>query len=165
MARIHGRVVQKGLNDLDGHNGVVTHLEPDILQCEVKWSLWSITTNKASRGGGIPAEKFQILKDDAVKVPHPIRQQISKNQHWPKDQKRAIFIPMPKKGNCKECSNYHTSVFISQASKVMLNIFQARLQQYLNWEISDVEARLTKDRRTRDQFTNIHLITEKAREF
>jgi len=157
------KLYKKGLNDLDSHNGVVTHIEPDILQSEVKWALGSITTNKASGGGGIPAELFQILKDDTVKVPHSICQQIWKNQQWPQDWKRTVFIPMTKKGNGKKCSN--TIVLISHASKVMLNILQARLQQYLIWEISDVEAVFRKDRRTRDQFINIHLITEKAREF
>ena len=122
---------KKGLNDLDSHNGVVTHIEPDILQSEVKWTLGNITTNKASGGGGIPAELFQILKDDAVKVPHSICQQTWKNQQWPQDWKRTVFIPMTKKGNGKKCSNYYTIVLISHASKVMLNILQARLQQYL----------------------------------
>ena len=113
-------------------DGVITHLEPDILQCEVKWTLGSITTNKASGSDGIQGDLFQILKDEAVNMLHSICQQIWKPQQSPQDWKRSVFIPMPKKGNCKECSNYHTSVFISQASKVMLNIFQARLQQYLN---------------------------------
>ena len=97
---------KKGLNNLDNHNGVVTHLKPDILECEVKWALESITTNKASVGDGIPAKLFQILKDDAVKVLHSICQQIWKTQQWPQDWKRSVFIPIPKKGNAKECSNY-----------------------------------------------------------
>ena len=110
------------------------HLELDILECEAKWALGSITTNKASGGDGIPVELFQILKDDAVKVLHSICQQIWKTQQWPQDWKRTVFIPIPKKGNAKECSNYHTIVLISHASKVMLKILQARLQQYVNHE-------------------------------
>ena len=111
---------------------MITHLEPDILECEVKWALESITMNKASRGDGIPVELFQILKDDAIKVVYLICQQIWKMQHWPKDWKRSVIIPIPKKGNAKECSNYHTTVLISHASKVMLKILQAGLQQYIN---------------------------------
>ena len=110
---------------------MITHLEPDILECEVKWALESITTSKASGGDGIPVELFQILKDDAVKVLHSIWQQIWKTQQWPQDWKRSVFIPIPKKGNVKECSNYHTTALISHASKVMLKILQARLQQYM----------------------------------
>ena len=106
-----------------------THLEPDILECALKWALESITTNKASEGDGIPVELFQMLKDDAVKVLHSIWQQIWKTQQWPQDWKRSVFIPIPKKGNAKECSNYHTIALISQANKVMLKILQARLQQ------------------------------------
>ena len=118
------------LHNPDNHNGVITHiyLELDILECEVKWALESITTNKASGGDGIPVELFQILKGDAVKVLHSIRQKIWKTQHWPQDGKRSVFIPIPKKGNAKECSNYHTITLISHASKVMLKILQARLQ-------------------------------------
>ena len=126
------KLCRKDLHDPDNHNGVITHLEPDILECEVKWALGSITVNKASGGDGIPAELFQILKDDAVKVLHSIRQQIWKTQQWPQNWKTSVFIPIPKKGSAKECSNYHTIVFISHASKVMLKIFQARLQQYMN---------------------------------
>ena len=111
---------------------MITNLEPDILECEVKWALESITTNKASGGHGIPVELFQILKDNAVKVLHSICQQIWKTQHWPQDWKRSVFIPVPKKGNAKECSNYRTIALISHASKVMLQILQARLQQYVN---------------------------------
>ena len=114
----------------DNHDGVITDLEPDILEGEVKWALGSITTNKASGGDGIPVKLFQILKDDAVKVLHSIGQQIWKTQQWPKDWKRSVVIPIPKKGNAKECSNYHTIVLISHASKVMLKILQARLQQH-----------------------------------
>ena len=120
---------KKELHDPDNHDGVITHLEPDILECEVKWALGSITTNKASRGDGMPAKLFQILKDDAVKVWHSICQQILKTQQWPQDWKRSVFITIPKKGNAKECSNYRTIVLISQASKVMLKILQAGLQQ------------------------------------
>ena len=115
---------KKGLNDLDNYDGVVTSLEPDILECEVKWALESITMNKASGGDGIPAELFQILKDDAVKVLHSICQQIWKTQQWPQDWKRTAFILIPKKGNARECSNYHIIIFISHASKVMLKILQ-----------------------------------------
>ena len=115
------------LKDLENRKGVITHLEPDILECEVEWALESITTNKASGGDGIPVELFQILKNDAVKMLHPIYQQIWKTQQWPQDWKRSVFIPIPKKGNAKECSNYHTIALISHASKVMLKIPQARL--------------------------------------
>ena len=125
-----------------------TNLEPDILECEVKWALESITTNKAS--GGIPVELFQILKDDAVKVLHAICQQIWRTQEWSQDWKRSIFIPIPKKGNVKECSNYCTIALISHASTVMLNILQARLQQYMNCELPDVQAGFRKGRGTSD---------------
>ena len=113
---------KKDLQDQDNHDGVINHLEPDILDCDVKWALESITMNKASAGDGIPVELFQILKDDAVKVLHSICQQIWKTQQWPQDCKRSVFIPNPKKGNAKECSNYHTIAPISHASKVMLKI-------------------------------------------
>ena len=119
-------------HDPDNHDGMITCLEPDILEYEVKWTLGSITMNKASGGDGIPVELFQILKDDAVKVLHSICQQIWKTQQWPQDWKRSVFIPIPKKGSAKECSNYHRSALISHASKVMLKILQARLQQYMN---------------------------------
>ena len=115
---------KKDLHDPDNHDGVITYLEPDIL-----WALGSITTNKANRGDGIPVELFQILKDDAAKVLHSICQQIWKTQQWSQDWKRSVFIPIPKKGNAKECSTYHTIALISHASKVMLKILQARLQQ------------------------------------
>ena len=147
----------------DNHDGVITHLEPDVLECEVKWALGSITTNKASRGDGIPVELIQILKDDAVKVLHSIYQQIWKMQQWPQDWKRSVFIPIPKKGNAKECSNYSTVALISHASKVMLKILQARLQQYVNHELPDVQAGLRKGRETRDQIANISWIIKKAR--
>ena len=123
---------KKGLNDSDNHDGMVTNLEPGILECEVKWALGSITTNKASGGDGISAELFEILKDDAVKALHAIHQQIWKTQQWPEDWKRSIFTPIPKKGNAKECSNYYTVALISHATKVMLKILQARLQWYVN---------------------------------
>ena len=120
---------KKELHDPDNHNGVITHLEPDILECKVKWALGSTTKNKASEGDGILVELFQILNDDAVKVLHSICQQIWKTQQWSKDWKRSVFIPVPKKGNAKECSNYRTTALISHASKVMLKILQASLQQ------------------------------------
>ena len=123
---------KKDLHDPDNHNDVITHLEPDVLDCEVKWALRNITTNKASGGDEIPVELFQILKDNAVKVLRSIYQQIWKTQQWPQDWKRSIFIPIPKKGSAKECSNYCTIALISYASKVMLKILQARLQQYAN---------------------------------
>ena len=113
---------KKDLHDPDNHEGVITHLEPHILECGVKWTLGSITTNKASRGDGTPVELFQILKDDAVKVLHSICQQIQKTQQWPQDWKRSVFIPIPKKGNAKECSNYCTIVLLLHASKEMLKI-------------------------------------------
>ena len=117
---------------------MITHLEPDILECEVKWGLGSITTNKASRGDGIPVELFQILKDDAMEVLHSIYQQIWKTQWWPQDWKMSVFIPIPKNGNAKQCSNDHTTAHISHSSKVMLKILQARLQQYMNRELPNV---------------------------
>ena len=117
---------------------MITHLEPDIMECEVMWALGSTTTNKASGGDGVPFELFQILKDDAVKVLHSICQQIWKTQQWPQDWKRSVFIPTAKKGNAKECSNYCTIALISHASKVMLKILQAKLQQCINCELPDV---------------------------
>ena len=128
---------------------VVTHLKPDILECEVKWALGSITMNNPSGGDGIPAELFQVLKDDAVKVLHSVGQQIWKTQQWPQDWKRSVFIPIQKKGHAKECSNYHTIALISHASKVMLKILQASLQQYMNREFPDVQAGFRKGRGTR----------------
>ena len=129
-----GELHKKELHDPDNHDGVITHLEPDILGCEVKWALESITMNKANGGDRIPVELFQILKDDAVKVLYSICQQIWKTQQWPQDWKKLVFIPIPKKGNAKECSNYCTIALISHASKVMFKILQARLQQYMNRE-------------------------------
>ena len=131
---------KKDLHDPDNHNSVITHLEPDILECEVKWALGSITTNRASGGDGIPVELFQILKDDAVQVLRPRCQQIWKTQQWPQDWKRSVFIPIPKKDNAKECSSYCTIALISHASKGTLKILQARLQQYMNCELPDVQA-------------------------
>ena len=123
---------KKDFNDPDNHDDVITNLEPDILEFKVKWALGSITTNRASRGDRIPAELFQILRDDAVKVLHSICQQIWKTQQWPQDWKRSVFIPIPKKGNAKECSNYCAISLISHASKLMVKILQVRLQQYMN---------------------------------
>ena len=151
--------------DPDNHDGVITHLEPDILECEVKWALKSITMNKASGCDEIPVELFQSLKDDAVKVLHSIYQQIWKTQQWPKDCKMSVFTPIPKKGNAKECSNYRTIAPISQASKAMLKILQASLKQYMKLEGPDVQAGFKKGREIRDQIANIHWIIEKAKEF
>ena len=144
---------------------MITHLEPDILECEVKWALGSITTNKASGSNGIPVEVFQILKDDSVNVLHSTCQQIWKTQQQPPDWKRSVFIPVPKKGNAKECSNCHTVALISHASKVMLKILQAKLQQYVKHELPDVQAGFRKGRRTRNQIANICWNIKKAREF
>ena len=130
MARIHRRTIQK---NPDNHDGVITHLEPDVLECEVKWAIGSITMNKASGGDGIPVELFEILKDDAVNVLHSVCQQICKTQQWPQDWKRSVFIPIPKICNAKKRSNYYTIALISHASKVMLKILQVRLQQYMNF--------------------------------
>ena len=142
---------KKGLHNPDNHDGVITHLEPDILEC---------------RGGdGIPLELLQILKDDAVKVLYAICQQIWKTQQWPQDWKWSVFIPIPKKGNAKECSNYHTVALISHTSKVMLKILQVRFQKYMNRELSDVQAGSRKSRGTRDQIANICWIIKRAKEF
>ena len=154
---------KKNLHDSYNHDGVITHLEPDILEFEVKWALGSITTNKASGGDRIPVELFQILKYDAVKVLHSICQQIRKTQQWPQDWKRSVFIPIPKKGNPKECSNYSTITLTSHTSKVMLKILQARLQQYVNRELPHVQDGFRKGRWTRDQIANFRWITEKVR--
>ena len=150
---------KKDLHDPDNHSDVITHLEPDILECEVKWALGSICMNKASGGDWIPVELFQILEDDAVKILLSIHQQIWKTQQWPQARKRSVFISIPKKGNAKECSNCHKIALISRASKVMLKILQARLQQYVNYEIPDVQAGF------RDQIANMGWIIKKAREF
>ena len=141
---------------------MVTHLEPDILECEIKWALGSITMNKASGSNGIPAELFQVQKDDAVKVLCSVYQQIWKTQLWLQDWKKSVFIPIPKKGNAKECSDYCTIVVISHASKVMLKILQARHQQYVNRELPDVQSGFRKGEGTRDQIVNICWIIEKA---
>ena len=146
---------KKDLNDPDNHDGVITHPEPDILEFKVEWALGNITMNKVSGGEGIPVELLQILKDDAVKVLHSIYQQIWKTQQWPQDWKRSVFIPIPKKDNARECSNYLTIALISYASKVMLKILQARLQQYVNRELPDVLAGFRKGRRTSDQIASI----------
>ena len=146
---------KKDLHDPDNHDGVITHLEPDILESKVRWALGSITTNEASGGDRIPVELFQILKDDAVKVLYSICQQIWKSQQWPQDWKRSVFIPVPKKGYAKECSNYCTIALISHGSKVILKILQGRLQQYMNQELPDVQAGFRKGRGTRDQINNI----------
>ena len=145
--------MQKNLNYSDNHDGMISHLEPDILECEVKWALGSITMNKA------------ILKDDAVKVLHSICQYIWKTQHWPQDGKRSVLNPISKKGNAKKCSNYCIIALISHISKVMLKILQARPQQHMNQEIPDVQAGFRKGRGTRNEITNICWIIEKAREF
>ena len=156
---------KEDLHDPGNHNGVITPLEPDILESEVKWALGSITMNKASGGDGIPAELFKILRANAVKVLYSICQQSWKTQQWPQDWKRSVFISIPKKANAKECSNYRTIALISHASKVMLKILQARLQQYVNHELSNVQAGFRKGRGARDQIANIRWIMEKAREF
>jgi len=156
---------KKDLNDSHNHDGVISHIERDILECKVKWALGSITMNKASGGDGISAELFQILKDDVVKVLHSICQHIWKTQQWPQDWKRSVSIPIPKKGNTKEGSNYHTIALISHASKIMLKILQARLQQYMKQELPDVQAGFRQGRGTRDQIANSYWTTEKARVF
>ena len=140
MSRIPEELYKKDFHDPENHDGVLTLLKPDILEYEVKWALGSFTMNKGSGSDGIPAELFQILKDDAVKVLHSICQLIWKTQQWPQDRKRLVFIPIPKKGNAKECSNYLTTALISHACKVMLKILQATLQQYVNRELPEVQA-------------------------
>ena len=158
MAKIHRRTIQKRANSPDNHDAVITHLEPDILECEVKWALGSITTNKASGDDGIPVELFQILKDDAVKVLHSISANLE-NSAVDTGLEKVRFHSSP-----KECSNYLTIALISHASKVMLKILQSRLQQYVNREHPDVQAGFRKCRGTRDQIANIRWIMEKARE-
>ena len=149
MARIHRKLYKKYLHDPDNHDGVITHLEPDILECEVKWAIETITTNKAIGGDGISVDLFQNLKDNAVKALHSICQPIWKTEQWPQDWKKSVFNPIPKKGKAKERSNYHTISLISQASKVILKILQAWLQQYVNRELLDVHAGFRKGRGTR----------------
>ena len=150
------KLYKKDLHNPDTHYCVITHLEPHNLECEIKWASESITMNKASGGDGIPIELFQILKDDAVKVLYSICQQIWKTHQWPQDWKMSVFIPIPKKGNAKECSNYPTIALISHVSEVILKILQARLQQSMNRELSDVQAGV---------MANICWIIKKAREF
>ena len=156
---------KKDIHDPDNHDGVITHLESDILLSEVKWALGSNTTNKASGSDGIPAELFQILKDDAVKVMHSLCQHIWKTHQGPQDWKRSVFIPIPKKSNSNECSNYRKIVLILHVSKIMLKFLQARLQQYVNHELPDVQGVFRKGRGTRDQIANVQWIIKKAREF
>ena len=155
MARIYRIIAQKRSS----------HLKPDILECEVRWTLGRIAMNKASGGDGIPVKLLPILKNDAVKVLHSICQQIWKTQQSPQDWKRSVFIPIPKKGNAKECSDYCTIALVSHAGKVMLKILHARIQQYVNRELPDAQAGFRKGRGTRDQITNIRWIIKKAREF
>ena len=148
---------RKDLRDPGNQNGVIIHLEPDILECEVKWALRSITMNKASGGDGIPLELLQIIKDDAVKVLHSICQKTWKTQRWPQNWERTLFIPIHRKGNVRECSNYHRIALISHTSKVMLKILQARLQWYVNCDSPDVQAGFRK--RQRNQKSNCqHLL-------
>ena len=155
---------KKELHNPDNQDDVIIHPEPDILGYEVKWALGSITTNKDSRSDGISVELFQILKDDTVSASLYMSANLE-TQQWPQDWKRSVFIPIPKKGNAKECSNYCTIALISHISKVILKILQARLQQYMNHELPDVQAGFRKGRGTRDQIANIHWIIKKAREF
>ena len=152
---------KKDLNNPDSHDVMITQLEPDTLDCKVKWALGSITTKKATGVDGIPAKLFQILKDDAVKMVHSICQKIWKTQQWPQDWKRSVFIPIPKKGNAKECSNYLTIALISHASKLMLKILKVRLQYYVSGELPDVQAGFRKGRGTRDQVANVCLSQSK----
>ena len=165
MARIYRKFYKKDFHGPYNHDSLITNLEPDILEWKVKWALGGITMNKISGGDGIQVELLQILKDDAVKMLHSICQQIWKTQQWTQNWKRSVFIPFPKKGNAKECSNYCTIERISHASKVMLKILQARLLQYMNYELENTQAGFRKGRGTRDQITNICWIIKKQREF
>ena len=149
---------KKDLHDPDDHNGVITHLEPDILEFGVKWALGIITTNKASGADEIPVELFQILKVGSVKVFNSICQKIWKTQLWAQDWKRSVFIPIPKKGSAKECSNYCTIAFMSHTSKVMLKILQYRFQQYMNCELSDIQVGFRKCKVTKYQTASIGCI-------
>ena len=142
---------------------MITHIDPDVLEYEVKWGLESITKNKASGGDGILVELFQILQYDSVKVPHSMCQQIWKTQQWPQDWKRSVFILIPKKRNAKECSNYHPIALISHTSKVVFKILQARLQQYMNHELPDVQSGFRKGRGTRDQIAKLSLDHRKSK--
>ena len=144
--------------------GVVTDLEPDIVACEVRWALGSITMSKAGGGDRIPPELFKVLKDNAVKVLHSVCQQTWKTQQWSQDWKTSVFIPVPKKGNTKECSIYHIIAFISLARRIILDILEAKLQQYVNQELWDVQTGFWRGRGTRDQIANPCWIMEKARE-
>ena len=156
---------KKDIHDPDNHGGVISHLEPDILECKVKWALGSITMNKASGGDGVPVELFQILKDNAIKVPYSVSQQIWKTQQWPQDWKRSYFIPVPNKAMPK---NDQTTAQLHSSHKLakMFKILQARLQQYVNcFTVSDIQGRFRKGRGTRDQIASIHWIIQKAREF
>ena len=148
---------KKDLQDPDNHDGMITHLEPDILKCKVKWALGSITTNKASGGNGILVYQFQILKDDAVKVLHSIYQQVWKTEQWPQDRKGSVFIPIPKERQCQRM----LKLLHNCTSKVMLKILQARLQQYVNHELPVVQAGFRKEKGSRDQIDNIRWIIEK----
>ena len=163
MARIHRRAIQKDIHNPDNHDGVITHLEPDILECEVKWALESITMNKASECDGIPVELFQILKDDAVKVLHSVCQQVWKTQLWPQDWKRSVFISISKKGNAKECSNYHKIALISHTRNVQNSPSQVSVIREL-WT-SRCSGWFYKGRGTRDQIANIYWVIEKAIQF
>ena len=162
---MHKRTIQKNLNDPDNYGDVNTHLEPNILQSELKWALGSITMNKASGGDEIPAKLFQVPKDDAVKVLYSKCQKIWKTQKGATGLEKISFIPIPKKVNVKECSNHCTTALISHTSKVMLKTLQVRFQQYVNQELPDVQAGFRKGRGTSDQIANIHWIIEKAKEF
>ena len=152
---------KKDLHDPDNHDGVITHLEPDILECEVKWALGSITSNKVNGGDVVPAKLFYILKDDAINVLHSICQQIWKTQQWPQDWKRSVFILIPKKGNAKNVQTTAQLHSSDSASKVVLKILQARIQQYMNQELPDVQAKFRKGRGIRDQIANISWIIKK----
>ena len=156
---------QKDLNDSENHNGVTTHLEPDMLECKVKWALESITMNKTSGGDGISVALFQILEDDAVKVLCSICQQIWKTQQWTQDWKRSVFTPILKINNAKKCSNYHTIALISDTIRIMIKILKVRYQQYMNCEFPDFQAGFRKGRRSRDQIAKICWIIKKPREF
>ena len=156
---------KKDFHDRGNQDGVIIHLEPAIMECKVKQALGSIIMKKASGDDGIPVELFQVLKDNTAKVLPSICQQIWKTHQWPQDWKRSVFIPIPKKGNAKECTNYHTVELISHVSKIMLNILQARLQHYMSHELPDVQAGFRKGRRTRDQIANICWLLQKARQF
>ena len=154
---------KRDLHEPDNHNGMITHLEPDILEGEVKWALENIIVSKPSGGNGIPIEQFQILRDGAVKMLHSICQKIWKTQHWTQGRKRSVFIPISKKGNPKECTYSCTIALISHVSKEMINIHQTRLQQYMNCELSDVQASFRKGRRMRDQIDNMTWIIKKSK--